>query len=237
MNHQQCLFTDLGLMDLPRAEELMFSASEMVAARELPDLLFFLAHPPTVALGMRDRGTGPPKDLLVSIEQLAAEGIALVRSVRGGGITYHWPGQVVCYPVLRLNSAERSIVTYMTGLEDVGMATLKKLGLTASRRRDSAAYIGLWIREKKIVSMGIRVSRWVTSFGFAVNLGGDLAPSRYVRPCGIEGARLTSIEEMLGTAPSRALLMEMIKESFGTVFQRRLEPMSQDLVSLLHKPS
>jgi lipoate-protein ligase B len=236
MNHQQCLFSDLGLLDLPRAEALMLSASKLVAAREVPDLLFFLAHPPTVALGIRDRGTGPPKDLLVSRERLAAEGIALVRSVRGGGITYHWPGQLVCYPVLQLNPAERSIVAYMTGLEDVGMATLRKLGLDATRRRDSAAYIGLWIGEKKIVSMGIRVSRWVTSFGFAVNLDGDLAPSRYVRPCGIEGAQLTSIEELLGKAPSRAQLLEMVKESFGTVFQRTLEPMSQDLLATLHSP-
>jgi lipoate-protein ligase B len=234
MNQEQCMVDDLGLLEVPRAEALMLAASDMVGERKVPDLLFFLAHPPTVAVGIRDRGTNTPKDLLVSPEQLAAEGIALVRSVRGGGITYHWPGQVVCYPVLLLRPTERNIAAYMTGLEEVGILTLKRLGLNASRRRDSAAYIGLWVDDRKIVSMGIRVSRWVTSFGFALNLDGDFSASRYIRPCGIEGLRLTTVEEMLGKAPQRLQVIQMLKESFEAVFDRPLEPVRPGLLPMLH---
>ena len=230
---RQCLYIDLGLLELPQAEALMIAAGKMVGARGIPDLLFFLAHPRTVAVGIKERAPDAPKDLLVTPERLAEEGIDLVRSVRGGGITYHWPGQVVCYPVLQLGANERNISAYMAKLEDVGIATLKKLGLDASRRRDSAAHIGLWVEGRKIVSMGIRVSRWVTSFGFAMNLDGDFAPSRYIRPCGIEGARLTSIEELLGTAPSRVQLMELVRENFSIVFERTLEPGRPDLLPFL----
>ncbi len=198
VTNPQCIFADLGVLGLPRAEALMNAVGARVGMREMPDLLFFLAHPPTVAVGLKDRGADPPKDLLVSPERLVDEGIALVRSIRGGGITYHWPGQVVCYPVLRLSPIERDISAYMTKLEDVGITTLKQVGINATRRRESAAHIGLWVDGKKIVSMGIRVSRWVTSFGFAMNLDGDFSPSRYIRPCGLDGVKLTSIEEVSG---------------------------------------
>jgi lipoate-protein ligase B len=234
---KRCVFTDLGLLGLPRAEALMVAVGERVGAGEIPEMLLFLAHPPTVAVGLKDGKAESPKDLLVSPERLAGEGIALVRSVRGGGITYHWPGQVVCYPVLRLSPVERNISAYMTKLEDVGIATLKRVGLTATRRRDSAAHIGLWVDGRKIVSMGIRVSRWVTSFGFAMNLDGDFSPSRYIRPCGIDGVRLTSIEESLGEAPSRSQLMDMVKESFVNVFQRALEPSPPGLLPLPEQES
>jgi lipoate-protein ligase B len=229
----KCFFVDLGLTELVQAETTMIEVGRMVGACALPDFLFFLAHPRTVAVGLKDRQGVAPKDLLVSPQRLADEGIALVRSVRGGGITYHWPGQVVCYPVLRLSPAERNISAFMTGLEDVGIATLKRLGLTATRRRDSAAHIGLWIDGKKIVSMGIRVSRWVTSFGFAVNLDGDFSQSRYVRPCGLDGVRLTSIEEILGQAPPREQIIDLVKESFSVVFGRTLEPAPKDLLPVL----
>jgi lipoate-protein ligase B len=229
----KCVFVDLGLLGLPQAEALMVATGEMVAARTVPEIVFFLAHPPTVALGLKERSPAAPKDLLVSPERLAQEGIALVRSVRGGGITYHWPGQVVCYPVLRLRPIERDISAHMTRLEEVGIGTLKRFGLTATRRRDSAAHIGLWVDEEKIVSMGIRVSRWITSFGFAVNLNGDFSPSRYVRPCGLDGVRLTSIERLLGNAPPRERIMEMVIEGFANVFHRTFEPVPKDLVPVL----
>jgi lipoate-protein ligase B len=122
----------------------------------------------------------------------------------------------------------------MTRLEEIGIVTLKKLGIHAERRRDAAAYIGLWVDGKKIASMGIRVSRWVTSFGFAMNLDGDYAASQYVRPCGIEGLRLTTIEDILGQAPSRVQVMDLIRESFQSVFQRTLEPMRQELLPALN---
>jgi lipoate-protein ligase B len=108
----------------------------------------------------------------------------------------------------------------MNKLEEVGIETLKSFGLDVHRRRDSAAHIGLWLDGKKIVSMGIRVSNWVTSFGFAINLEGDFSASAYVRPCGIEGVRLTTLEQALGSAPPRQEVIETVTERFASVFRR-----------------
>jgi lipoate-protein ligase B len=220
-----CHFADLGVVPVSEAERFMCSAVERRARNEITDLLILLAHPPTVATGLKDRLADPPRDLLVGLDTLQAEGIAFVSSVRGGGITYHWPGQLVCYPVLALEPAERNIPAYMTKLEEVAIQTLRCYGIEASRRRDSAAHLGLWVDGRKVVSMGVRISRWVTSFGLAINLEGDYAPSRYVRPCGIEGIRLTTVEEVLGTAPLRSSVVDSLKQSFVSVFRVSLEPL------------
>jgi len=229
-NENTCLYRDLGITEVPRAEKLMFAARDRRLSGDIPDLLLFMAHPRTVAVGLRERLEEPPKDLLVSPQQLQDERIALVKSMRGGGITYHWPGQVVCYPVLLLEPNERDIPAYMDGLEEVGIRTLGQYDIKVTRRRDSSAHVGLWIGNRKFVSMGIHISRWVTSFGFVINLQGDHEPSAYVRPCGIEGAELGTVEEILGYAPPRSQIIDKVKESFVEVFGRALEPMPESLI-------
>ena len=214
------LVINLNQTAVPYAESFMSAGRELRIRDNLPDLLFFLAHPKTVSVGLRDRHQVQPKDLLVPVERLQREGIEFVRSVRGGGITYHWPGQVVCYPVIVLGKKERDIPAYMNKLEQIGIETLDSFGLKVHRKRDSAAHLGLWIEGKKIVSMGVRVSNWVTSFGFAINLEGDFSASAYVRPCGIEGARLTTLEEALGSAPPRQKVIDSVTECFASVFRR-----------------
>ncbi len=226
----KCLYGDLGITAIPRAEKLMSAARDLRLKGDIPDLLLFMEHPPTVAVGLRERLVEGPKDLLVSRKRLEDEGIALVRSMRGGGITYHWPGQVVCYPVLHLEPHERDIPAYMDGLEEVGIRTLKEYGIDVSRRRDSSAHVGLWIGNRKYVSMGIHISRWVTTFGFVINLQGDHGPSAYIRPCGIEGAELGTVEEILGYAPPRSQMIGTARENFVEVFGRNVEPMPQSLV-------
>jgi lipoate-protein ligase B len=219
----KCLCRDLGILEVPVAEGIMSVAQGLRLQGESPDLLLFMAHPKTVALGLRDYSVDHPEDLLVSPLRLQQEKIALTRSIRGGGITYHWPGQVACYPVIQLRPSERDIPGYMNSLEQVAIETLKSFGVNATRRRGRAAYIGLWHEDRKVVSMGVRVSKWVTSFGFAINLEGNHGPSRYVRPCGLEGVTLVTLEEILGQAPPRACVIEAVKENFSSAFGRILE--------------
>ena len=223
-----CFVANLGLTGVEDADRFMSAARELRVAGDVPDLLLFLSHPGTVALGLKDRLSEHPRDLLVPIQRLEAEGIALVRSVRGGGITYHWPGQVVCYPVLSLGPFERNIPSYMHKLEEVGIRTLKSFGVESTRRRDSAAHVGLWCERSKVASMGVRVSHWVTSFGFAINHEGDHGPSAYVRPCGLEGVRLTTLEELLGQAPPRSWVVDAITENFAEVLERHLEEIPEE---------
>jgi lipoate-protein ligase B len=225
-----CMFTQLGRISVPDVERVMSTLVELRSKGELNDVILFLCHPKTVAVGMRDRRTSHPKDLLVSSDKLELEGIALTRSVRGGGITYHWPGQVLCYPIVKLGLKERDIPGYMNKLEETAIRALHRFGIEAYRRRDTPAHVGLWTNGRKIVSMGVRISNWITSFGFAINRAGDIGPSRYVRPCGIEGARLTTMEEILGTPPEREEVITVLKKEFGNVFGRELEPMSDGLL-------
>jgi len=236
-NEKECLCTDLGVIEVSETERLMSRWQSIRLAREAPDLLLFLAHPKTVALGLRDRRISTPKDLLVSPKRLEEEGIALSRSIRGGGITYHWPGQVVCYPVLSLHPRERDVPAYMSKLEQVGIEALRCFGLEACRRRDSAAHVGLWLDGQKIVSMGVRVSRWMTSFGFAFNLDGDFRPSCYVRPCGLEGVKLTTLEEALGKAPPRPWVIEALTAGFVKVFGRTVKRIQAGCVKGICRPA
>lgn len=211
-------YTDLGTISVSSAEELMCSATRLRSENHIPDMVFLLSHPKTVAVGLKDRSAMCPKDLLVGLDRLEEEGITFVRSIRGGGITYHWPGQVVCYPVIALEPGERNLPKFMSRLELVGIKTLERFGLEAGRRRDSPAHIGLWYGSKKIMSIGVRISSWVTSFGFAINVEGDYTKSCYVRPCGIEGAMLTTMEDALGWSPARCTVIEALKQGFREVF-------------------
>lgn len=215
-----CGFVDLGEIGLPRVEAAMDALARMRAAEEIDDVALFLSHPKTIAVGCRDRRFACPPDLLVPPGRLQDEGIAFVRSVRGGGITYHWPGQVLCYPILRLLPLERDIGQYMLRLEETALLTLRKLGIDAYRRRDTPAHVGLWHKDHKIASMGVRVSRWVTTFGFALNVEGDISPSRFIRPCGIKDARLVTIENVIGATPGRKNVIDSVVEAFLTVFPR-----------------
>jgi len=230
---ETCFCGDLGIIDVPVAEAMMSDARALRTQGDSADLLLFLAHPRTVALGMRDYYADHPKDLLVSPTKLEHEGIALTRSIRGGGITYHWPGQVACYPVVKLSPWERDIPRYMNRLEQVAIEALRCFGVNVTRREGRAAYIGLWHDGAKVVSMGVRVSNWVTSFGFAINLEGDHEASNYVRPCGLDGVKLLTVEEILGNAPPRAEVIEAVKQCFASIFGRTLYGMPHEFFRTL----
>lgn len=217
------LTLDLGVMPVGEAERVMRTAATLRVQDTIPDLLLFLAHPPTVSLGLKNKAGDQPTDLLVPVSRLAEEGIELVKSRRGGGITYHWPGQVVTYPVIKLDQDERNLPLFMARLERVAADTLKSFGIETDTRRDTPAHIGLWWEDRKVVSMGICVDHWVTGFGFALNLDGDHAPSRYVRPCGIAGAQLVTVREILGAAPPRPWVIQMVRKSFAGEFKRRVD--------------
>lgn len=216
-----CLVRDVGCISVRDAEHLMLEEVEIRQRSDVPDLLLFLSHPRTVAVGAKDGRATKPKDLLVDITTLYKYGIDFVRSMRGGGITYHWPGQVVCYPVVKLGPSERDVTGFMKRLEQVAVETLRLFDISGYVHHASPAHVGIWHAGRKIVSMGVRISRWVTSFGFAINVGGDIGPSSFIRPCGIEGARLITMEQVLGRAPDTHLVHDAVTRVFSSVFQRR----------------
>jgi lipoate-protein ligase B len=150
---------------------------------------------------------------------IEARGAKVVATDRGGDVTYHGPGQLVGYPIIRLEPGRRDIRRYVHDLEQVLIDALADLGVEAARH---SVHRGVWVREKKIASLGIRISRWVTSHGFALNVSTDLSYFRLMNPCGIEGCTMTSLERECATPVSMPMVRERVTAHFGRVFAREI---------------
>ncbi len=214
-----CICVDLDTISLPETNELLKELTLLRGKDEIPDLLLFLTHHPCLALGARGLD---PDDVLKPLEWFDQMGIPLIKTARGGGITYLWEGQILCYPVLKLLPSEQDLPSYMFRLEEVALRTLTDLGVKAHRKRGRAAQIGLWWEDRKIASMGIHSARWVTSYGFALNIGGDTGPSRFIHPCGLKGVHLVTVSEITGVEPPRRTILSSIIDHFGEVFDRQV---------------
>jgi len=177
------------------------------------DVLLLLEHPPVVTLG---RGADSAF-VQLSERQLKALGIELVRTGRGGEATYHGPGQLVGYPILHLDAVGRDIHRYLRLLEEVIIEAVSVFGIEA-RREPSRT--GVWVGQRKIASIGVGVRRWVSWHGFAVNLEDQSGGFSTIVPCGLPGVKMTSLQELLGSAPSMGELEQAVLESFCRIFSR-----------------
>lgn len=189
------------------------------------DTLLFVEHPHVVTLGRN----GKPQHLLASEEILARTGIEYHETDRGGDVTYHGPGQIVGYPILDLREWKRDVHAYFSGVEQALMDALACFGIVAGRipRR---GYEGVWVQGSKIAAIGIHISRWVTSHGFALNLETDLSYFQYIVPCGL--TKPVCSLRTLGCAASRGEVMQAIATSFANVFGYELvvaEPVLQEI--------
>jgi len=209
-----------GTISVPAADQMMQKMRQLRSKDRISDTLLMLSHPPSLTIGARNLNLD---DLLQPLEFFAQQGIHLYQNTRGGGLTYHWQGQLVCYPILKLKPGEQNIRQYMFRLEEVALRTLSDFGIYAERRREQTAQIGLWVGNYKIASMGIHISNWITSFGFALNLFGDLSPANYIRPCGLENVRLITIEDITGIKTSKKMVINSIVRHFQDVFLRKID--------------
>src|SRR5205823_9638313 len=157
------------------------------------DLLLLVEHPHVLTLGVR--GDGGRSHILASDETLAARRIEVFEAGRGGDITYHGPGQVVGYPILDLKPDRCDVHRYVRDLEEVLIRTVAAFGIDAGR---VAGLTGIWVGSEKLAAIGVRISRWVTSHGFALNVNTDLDRFSLIVPCGIADKGVTSMERLLG---------------------------------------
>jgi len=211
---------ELRNLHLVTYENGMHLQQKLVALRqndEIPDQLLLLEHPPVITLG---RG-GDAGNLLGPPDILRANGIRFYETTRGGDITYHGPGQIVGYPILHLGEGNRDVRKYVTKLEEVLIRTVAHYGITASRidRRR-----GIWVGNNKIAAIGVRISRWVTSHGFALNVNTNLEQFRFITPCGIQGAGVTSIAREVGRAVPIDEVRAVLVKTFAEVFDREMVP-------------
>jgi lipoyl(octanoyl) transferase len=192
---KNCLTVDLGLIGYAEAWELQ---KRIVSARKvgaIEDVLLFCQHPHVITLGR----SGKPENLLASEHVLRQKGVEFHASDRGGDITYHGPGQVVGYPIVNLGAIRRDVGWYVRTLEEAMIRATAEFGITAER---VAGKTGIWVRagnsEEKLAAIGVHISRWVTSHGFAYNVSTDLRNFELIVPCGIADCKATSLEKLLG---------------------------------------
>src|SRR3954452_23593702 len=177
---------NLGVVEYRAAYALQERLRERRQARAIPDTLLLLEHPPVYTRGRRT-GRG---DLPMGEEWYRAQGIDVVDVDRGGRVTYHGPGQLVGYPIMHTDD----VVDFVRTMERAIVTALADEGVEARVRTDEGAdFTGVWAAERKIASIGVHVSKGVTTHGFAVNVQNDLQPFEWVVPCGLEGVRMTSL--------------------------------------------
>ena len=195
----------LGLVPYPDALALQRSLVEERRADQVPDLLLLLQHPPVITLGVR--GDGGRSNVVAQSSQLSALGIDISETGRGGDVTYHGPGQIVGYPILDLRPDRCDVHRYVRDLEQVMIGVCADYGVIAGRIQ---GFTGAWVGEDKIGAIGVRVSRWITSHGFAFNVNTDLRHFDLIVPCGIANRGVTSLQRAAG----KDLRLEEVEEAF-----------------------
>jgi lipoyl(octanoyl) transferase len=207
-----CEFHDLGRMDYSVAWELQQDRAAQRKAGAIPDQLLIVEHPPVLTMGRN----GDMKHVLASPEILERAGIALHHINRGGDVTYHGPGQIVGYPILDLREWKRDVVAYVRALEQVLIDALADCGIAAERNPGKT---GVWSGGAKVAAIGVHISRWVTTHGFALNVETDLSHFGYIVPCGL-AEPVTSMRALGATAATagRAEVVSRLVEHFGRVF-------------------
>lgn len=181
------------------------------------DHLLLLEHPHVYTLGRN----ADAADVLADAGWLAARGIEVVESDRGGQVTYHGPGQLVGYPILDLSPDRKDVRRYVQDLEAVLIRTLADYGIDAGVR-EGGAMVGVWVGGEKIAAIGVHLSRWITTHGFALNVATDLSLYAGIVPCGLRAAGVTSMARLLGAAPPLSEVGARLALHFAAVFGRRL---------------
>lgn len=205
----------LGRIRYAAALELQEELVRQRQAGEIEDTLLLLEHEPVFTLGRNARAA----NVLFPAEQLRERGFDVHDVGRGGDVTYHGPGQVVGYPILDLGPDRRDVHRYVRDLEEVMIRTCAAYGVMAGR---IAGLTGCWVGENKIGAIGVRISRWVTSHGFAFNVTPEaLAPFRLIVPCGIRDKGITTLEKEAGRPASLDDVMDRLTENLAAVFARQ----------------
>jgi lipoyl(octanoyl) transferase len=208
---------DLGLVPYREAWDLQRSLAGAVSQGAIPDTVVFLEHPPVVTLGRRT----DEQELHVPD---GAE-VDVVETDRGGKSTFHGPGQLVCYPILDLRRHGKDVKRYVRDLEEALIRTVAPLGLEATR---IDRLTGVWLERppRKIASIGVHISRWVTTHGYALNVDLDPAPfTEWITACGLEDAAFTTIARELGRDVSVGEIRPLAHGAFSDVFDLQLEPL------------
>jgi lipoyl(octanoyl) transferase len=205
----------LGIVPYNDALALQRALVEERRAGRVPDLLLLLQHPSVITLGVR--GDGGRSHIVASPARLAALGVEVAETGRGGDVTYHGPGQIVGYPIFDLRPDRCDVHRYVRDIEEVMIRTCADCGVAARRIN---GLTGAWVGAEKIGAIGVRISRWITSHGFAFNVGTNLDYFKLIVPCGIADGGVTSLERILGREVTIGEVEEVLIHHVASVFAR-----------------
>lgn len=207
----------LGRVAYDAALDLQTRLVEERRRGEVGDLLLLLEHPPVITLGVKTRGS--QMNIVASVETLAREGVSVFETGRGGDITYHGPGQLVGYPIFDLRPDRCDVHVYVRDIEEALILALAEFGIESARLEGRT---GVWVgppgREEKIAAIGVRISRWITSHGFALNVATNLKHFQLIVPCGIADRGVTSIARVLGRDVPMPEVEDAVVRGFERVF-------------------
>jgi lipoyl(octanoyl) transferase len=206
----------LGTISYEDGLALQAKLVEERRAGAVPDTLLLLEHPPVITLGVKTRRG--PNHIVATDELLAAEGVSVHETGRGGDVTYHGPGQLVGYPILDLAPDRKDVHVYVRNIEEVLIRAAALFGIEAKR---IPGLTGVWTGpdggEEKLAAIGIRISRWITSHGFALNVSTNLDHFNLIVPCGIADRNVTSLEKLLGRAVTMAEAEDAVVRAWQSV--------------------
>ncbi len=207
-------FVDLGKMNYGEALEIQHKAVSLIQQDKLSNTLFFVEHSPVLTLGRRTER----KNILATDQMLEDEGVELFDVERGGDVTYHGPGQLVGYPVLRLEEFGKDLHLYVSMLESV-IENLLKEEYGIETTSDKGKYTGVYIGSRKITAIGIAVRKWISFHGFAFNVKTNLKHFDWIIPCGLADRSVTSLEKELQEKVDFELVKQMTLKHFSNVFK------------------
>jgi len=207
----------LGLMPYGEALALQRALVEDRRADRIPDTLLLVEHPHVITLGVR--GDGGRSHILATPETLAARGVEIHETGRGGDITYHGPGQLLGYPIIDLTPDRCDVHKYVRDLEDVLIRTVSEYGVAGERVE---GLTGVWVGREKLAAIGVRIARWVTSHGFALNVTTNLDYFNLIVPCGIADRGVTSLARLTGRPIELSEVASRTAEQFANVFNLKV---------------
>lgn len=221
--NNRCLLLRLNMVEYGEAWELQKALLAARMANRVEDCLFLLQHPPIFTFGRRYKES----NLIANMDFYKDKGFAVYKTDRGGLATYHGPGQLVGYPILKMNSYTKDYYHYLRMLEEVMIKVLSDLGIRTGRNE---GHTGVWVNKAKIGFIGVRIAMGYTMHGFSLNVNNDISPFNFIVPCGIQDIEITSVKKLLNKNIPIDEVQRRLANYFGDVFHVQMIPTEMESV-------
>jgi lipoate-protein ligase B len=209
-------YIDIGLTDYSNAFDLQLKIFDIIRNEDMPGCILLLEHKPVITIG----NSQSIKNIISSKESLESQGIELIQSNRGGDVTFHGPGQLVCYPIFNLTKFDRDLTSFVYNLEQVIINVLDEYKIKGTRIQKLR---GVFVGKNKIASIGIHVKKWITLHGFSLNISVDLGYYKNIVACGLSDYEQVSMEKLLDKKIQLSYVKELVLKSFSSVFNAQIQ--------------